>query len=57
MHWKEMGGIESEGLTCERISIRLRHFSPLMQSTGNEIVRHLSGKTIGFIREEHTYGE
>jgi len=57
MHWKEMGVIQSEGLTGERISIRLRHFSPLMQSTGNEIVRHLSGKTIGLIREEHTYGE
>lgn len=57
MHWKEMGVIQSEGLTGERISIRLRYFSPLMQSTGNEIVRHLSGKTIGLIREEHTYGE
>jgi len=57
MHWKEKGVIQSEGLTGERISIRLRHFSPLMQSTGNEIVRHLSGKTIGLIREEHSYGQ
>jgi hypothetical protein len=57
MHWKEMGGIDSEGLTGERISIRLRHFSPLMQSFGNEILRHLSGKTIGLIREEHSDGQ
>jgi len=56
MHWKEMGGIEPEGLTCERISIRLRRFSPLTQSTGNAIVRHLSGKIAGLIRQEHAYG-
>ena len=56
MHLAEMGGIESEGLIGERISIRLRYFSPLMQSFGNEIVRHLSGKTVGLIREELSYG-
>lgn len=56
MHLAEMDGIESEGLTGERISIRLRYFYPLMQSFGNEIVRHLSGKTIGLIREELSYG-
>jgi len=55
-HLAGMGGIDSEGLTGERISIRLRHFCPLMQSTGNEIVRHLSGKTVGLIREELSYG-
>ncbi len=53
---EKVDAIDLQGLTCERISIRLRHFSPLMQSTGNEIVRHLSGKTVGLIREEHSYG-
>jgi hypothetical protein len=49
--------IDRQALTGQRILIRLRHFSLLERSSVNEIVRHLSGKTIGFIRGEQTYGE
>jgi hypothetical protein len=54
---EKMDGIDLQGLTGQRLLIRLKHFSLLERSSANEIVRHLSGKTIGFVREEHTYGE
>jgi hypothetical protein len=57
MSKKKMDGIDPQVLTGQEISIRLRHFSCLERSPANEIVRHLSGKTIGLIGEKHTYGE
>jgi len=49
--------IELRVLKEPRILIRLKHFSLLERPSTNEIVRHLSGKTIGIIRERHRYGE
>lgn len=49
--------IELRGLKEPKTLIRLRRFSLFERPSANEIVRHLSGKTIGLIRERHTYGE
>ena len=54
---EKMDGINPEGLTGQVISIRLRRLSLLERSSVNEIVRYLSGKTIGLIREGHAYGQ
>jgi hypothetical protein len=54
---ERMEEIDLQGLTVPRALIRLRHFSLFEPSSGHEIVRHLSGKTIGFITEERTFGE
>ena len=58
MSKEKMDGIESRGFDRPgRISIRLRQLSLLERSSVNEIVRYLSGKTIGLIREGHAYGQ
>ena len=49
--------IELRDLKEPKILIQLKHFSLLERPSTNEIVRHLSGKTIGIIRERHRYGE
>jgi len=54
---EKMDGIEPQGLTGQRMLIRLKRFSPFERSSVNEIARHLSGKTLGFIREERPHGE
>jgi len=53
---EKMDGIGPESVAGQEISIRLRRFSLLERSSVNEIVRSLSGKTIGLIREGQTYG-
>ena len=57
MSKEKMDGINPEGLTGQEISIRLRRLSLLKRSSVNGIVRYLSGKTIGLIREKHSYGQ
>jgi len=54
---KKARAIELRGLKEPKTLIRLRRFSLFERPSANEIVRHLSGKTIGLIRERHTYGE
>jgi hypothetical protein len=54
---ERMEEIDLQGLTVPKALIRLRHFSLFERSSVHEIVRHLSGKTIGFIGKEHTVGE
>ena len=49
--------IELRGLKEPKTPFRLRRFPLFERPSANEIVRHLSGKTIGLIRERHTYGE
>jgi hypothetical protein len=49
--------VDLRGLTERKTTIRLRRFPLLERPSTKEIVRHLSGKTVGFIRERHTYGE
>jgi hypothetical protein len=49
--------IELRDLKEPKILMQLKHFSLLERPSTNEIVRHLSGKTIGIIRERHRYGE
>lgn len=44
------------GLTGQKIFIRLRYFSPLERSSGQDMAAHLSGKTVALIRDEHTRG-
>jgi len=53
---EKMDGIDLKGLAAQNMSIRLKHFYPLKQSSTNKIVRHLSGKTIGLLRGEHCDG-
>ena len=54
---EKANAVEPRGLKEPKTLIRLRRFSLLEGPSANEIVRHLSGKTIGLIRERHTYGE
>jgi hypothetical protein len=54
--WEEWGEGLAEGVAM-REAVVLRHFPLLERSPVNVIVRHLSGKTIGFISEEHTHGK
>jgi hypothetical protein len=54
--WEEWGEGSAEGVDL-RDEVVLKRFPLLKRPTVNAIVRHLSGKTIGLIREEHTYGE
>jgi hypothetical protein len=51
------GAIDLRGLTERKTMIRLRRFPLLERPSTNEIVRHLSGKTVGFIPGRHTYEE
>jgi hypothetical protein len=51
------GVIELRDLKEPRTLIRLRRFSVLERPSPNKLVRHLSGKTIGLVRQRHTYGE
>ena len=54
---EKMAEIDFSSFAAPKSLMRLRRFSPLERSSIHEIVKHLSGKTIGFIREEHTFGE
>ena len=54
--WEEWGeGLAEEGTL--RDAVVLRQFPLLEKSPVNVIARHLSGKTIGRIREEYLYGK
>jgi hypothetical protein len=54
---EEMGEIDLSSFAAPRVIVRLRRFPLLERTPVHEIVRHLSGKSMGFIREEHTFGE
>lgn len=54
--WEEWGDGLAEGVSL-RDAVVLRHFPLLERSPVNVIVRHLSGKTVGAIREEYLYGK
>ena len=54
--WEEWGEGSAKGETL-RDAVALRRFPFLVRFPANVIVRHLSGKTIGFIRKELAHGE
>jgi hypothetical protein len=54
--WEEWGEGAAEKAAL-RDAVVLRRFPLPERSPVNVIARHLSGKTIGFIREEHLYGQ